>query len=72
MARYYRVECEGFDARGGGEGCMDMAVCRAESREGAVVQLPPEMRRHVSRVVPCASMRNCYPRPKGILREEVI
>lgn len=38
---------------------MDTAVCRAESKEAAVAQLLPEM-------------RDCYPNPKGILRDEVI
>lgn len=43
---------------------MDTAVCRAESKEAAMAQV-----RYVSQRW---AMRDCYPNPKGILRDEVI
>lgn len=49
-----------------GEG-MDTAVCRAATEEAAVAQLLPEMRECVARVT-----RECYPNPKGILRDGII
>lgn len=51
---------------------MDTAVCRAESKEAAVAQLLPEMRDCVEYVSQRWAMRDCYPNPKGILRDEVI
>lgn len=51
---------------------MDTAVCRAATEEEAVAQLLPEMRSCVGRVTRYWTMRDCYPNPKGILRDEVI
>ena len=51
---------------------MDTAVCRAQSKEVAVAQLLPEMRDCVEYVSQRWAMRDCYPNPKGILRDEVI
>ena len=51
---------------------MDTAVCRAQSKEAAVAQLLPEMRDCVEFVSQRWAMRDCYPNPKGILRDEVI
>lgn len=51
---------------------VDTAVCRAQSKEAAVAQLLPEMRDCVEYVSQRWAMRDCYPNPKGILRDEVI
>ena len=51
---------------------MDTAVCRARSKEEAVAQLLPEMRDCVEFVSQRWTMRDCYPNPKGILRDEII
>lgn len=58
--------------RAGCEVGMDTAVCRAQSKEAAVAQLLPEMRDCVEYVSQRWAMRDCYPNPKGILRDEVI
>lgn len=50
----------------------ETAVCRAESKEAAVAQLLPEMRDCVEYVSQRWAMRDCYPNPKGILRDDVI
>lgn len=41
-------------------------------KEAAVAQLLPEMRDCVEFVSQRWAMRDCYPNPKGILRDEVI
>ena len=59
MESYYRVELERKVTSPNDPKGRDFAVCRADTEADALGQLP-------------RAMRECYPNPHGILREDAI
>lgn len=72
MESYYRVELERKVTSPNDPKGRDFAVCRADTEADALGQLPRAMRECVSKVTRYFAMRECYPNPYGILREDAI
>lgn len=72
MDHYYEIELTRKVPTRKFKAGSDHAVCRAQSMTEAVAQLLPEMRDRVRFVKQRDTMRECYPHPEGILRQDAL
>lgn len=69
MDYYFRIELTGKIAATMHCHGMDMAVCRAQTAEAAVAQLPPQMQSHVKTVRRHKTLQECYMYPDEMTRD---